>query len=94
MLRNTFNRPFSFRPLRSINTDLLVFNVILYLFCYCYYLLLLFIVIIIRFYYVMTFLLNFQQFEKTRDEKLKNQQREYEAQKQYREHLQVYKIFC
>ena len=30
-----------------------------------------------------------QQFEKTREEKLKNQQREYEAQKQYREHLQV-----
>ena len=30
-----------------------------------------------------------QQFEKTKDEKLKNQQREYEAQKQYREHLQV-----
>ncbi|XP_065656487.1 ATP-binding cassette sub-family F member 3 isoform X2 [Hydra vulgaris] len=33
---------------------------------------------------------NYTQFEKTRDEKLKNQQREYEAQKQYREHLQAY----
>ena len=32
---------------------------------------------------------NYTQFEKTKDEKLKNQQREYEAQKQYREHLQV-----
>lgn len=28
-------------------------------------------------------------FIKTRTERLKNQQREYEAQKQYREHLQV-----
>lgn len=33
---------------------------------------------------------NYTQFEKTKDEKLKNQQREYEAQKQYREHLQAY----
>jgi len=33
---------------------------------------------------------NYTQFEKTREEKLKNQQREYEAQKQYREHLQAY----
>jgi len=33
---------------------------------------------------------NYTQFEKTEDEKLKNQQREYEAQKQYREHLQAY----
>merc|ERR1712176_803505 len=33
---------------------------------------------------------NYTQFEKTKDEKLKNPQREYEAQKQYREHLQAY----
>jgi len=33
---------------------------------------------------------NYTQFEKTRDEKLKNQQKEYEAQKQYRDHLQAY----
>jgi len=33
---------------------------------------------------------NYTQFEKTKDEKLKNQQREYESQKQYREHLQAY----
>jgi len=33
---------------------------------------------------------NYTQFEKTKDEKLKNQQREYEAQKQYRDHLQAY----
>lgn len=33
---------------------------------------------------------NYTQFEVTREEKLKNQQREYEAQKQYRDHLQAY----
>lgn len=33
---------------------------------------------------------NYTQFVITKDEKLKNQQREYEAQKQYREHLQAY----
>jgi len=33
---------------------------------------------------------NYTQFEKTKDEKLKNQQREYEAQKQYRDHLQAF----
>lgn len=32
---------------------------------------------------------NYEVFHKTRDEKLKNQQREYEAQKQYRDHIQV-----
>ena len=32
---------------------------------------------------------NYTQFVITKDEKLKNQQREYEAQKQYRDHLQV-----
>lgn len=35
-----------------------------------------------------------QQFEATKEEKLKNQQREYEAQKQYRDHLQVYVFDC
>lgn len=33
---------------------------------------------------------NYTQFEVTKEEKLKNQQREYEAQKQYREHLQAF----
>jgi len=33
---------------------------------------------------------NYTQFVITKDEKLKNQQREYEAQKQYRDHLQAY----
>jgi len=33
---------------------------------------------------------NYSQFEKTKEETLKNQQREYEAQKQYRDHLQAY----
>ncbi|XP_057304553.1 ATP-binding cassette sub-family F member 3-like [Hydractinia symbiolongicarpus] len=37
-----------------------------------------------------TFKGNYTQFEVTKDEKLRNQQREYEAQKQYREHLQAY----
>jgi ATP-binding cassette subfamily F protein 3 len=32
---------------------------------------------------------DFEMFIKTRAERLKNQQREYEAQKQYREHIQV-----
>ena len=32
-----------------------------------------------------------QIFEKTKEEKLRNQQREYEAQLQYRQHLQVSK---
>ena len=35
---------------------------------------------------------DFEVFMKTRVEKLKNQQREYEAQKQYRDHIQVRKI--
>lgn len=33
---------------------------------------------------------NYTIFEKTKDEKLRNQQREYEAQKQYRDHLQAF----
>ncbi|XP_064599054.1 ATP-binding cassette sub-family F member 3-like [Liolophura sinensis] len=33
---------------------------------------------------------NYEVFHKTRDEKLKNQQREFEAQKQYRDHIQVF----
>ena len=37
-------------------------------------------------------MLNLQTFFKTKTEKLKNQQREYEAQQQYREHLQVCKM--
>jgi len=32
---------------------------------------------------------NYEMFVKTRAERLKNQQREYEAQKQYRDHIQV-----
>jgi len=32
---------------------------------------------------------DYEMFVKTREEKLKNQQREYEAQLQYREHIQV-----
>jgi len=36
---------------------------------------------------------NYTQFVITKEEKLKNQQREYEAQKQYREHLQVFKHY-
>ena len=32
---------------------------------------------------------NYDQFDQTRSERLKNQLREYEAQKQYREHIQV-----
>ena len=33
---------------------------------------------------------DYETFVKTRTEKLKSQQREYEAQKQYRDHIQVY----
>ncbi|XP_044259705.1 ATP-binding cassette sub-family F member 3 [Tribolium madens] len=33
---------------------------------------------------------NYEQFEKTKTEKLKNQQREYEAQMQHRQHVQVF----
>ncbi|KAE8603457.1 hypothetical protein XENTR_v10014343 [Xenopus tropicalis] len=33
---------------------------------------------------------NFESFLKTKEERLKNQQREYEAQQQYREHIQVF----
>jgi len=33
---------------------------------------------------------NYDNFEKTKNEKLKNQQREYEAQQQFREHVQVF----
>lgn len=33
---------------------------------------------------------NYEKFVQTREEKLKNQQREYEAQLQYRQHLQAY----
>ncbi|KAJ8321096.1 hypothetical protein KUTeg_002683 [Tegillarca granosa] len=33
---------------------------------------------------------NYEQFSKTRDERLKNQQKEYEAQQQYREHVQEF----
>ncbi|KAG9493842.1 hypothetical protein GDO78_001621 [Eleutherodactylus coqui] len=33
---------------------------------------------------------NFESFLKTKEERLKNQQREYEAQHQYREHIQVF----
>eukprot|EP00794_Sanderia_malayensis_P015302 gene15302-16879_t len=33
---------------------------------------------------------NYSVFEKTKDDKLRNQQREYEAQKQYRDHLQAF----
>ncbi|XP_053566308.1 ATP-binding cassette sub-family F member 3 [Bombina bombina] len=33
---------------------------------------------------------NFESFIKTKEERLKNQQREYEAQSQYREHIQVF----
>ncbi|ELT88565.1 hypothetical protein CAPTEDRAFT_166316 [Capitella teleta] len=33
---------------------------------------------------------DFEMFMKTRSERLKNQQKEYEAQKQYREHIQVF----
>ncbi|XP_046559186.1 ATP-binding cassette sub-family F member 3-like [Haliotis rubra] len=33
---------------------------------------------------------NYEVFHKTREERLKNQQREYEAQKQYRDHIQVF----
>ncbi|XP_065061208.1 ATP-binding cassette sub-family F member 3-like [Rhopilema esculentum] len=33
---------------------------------------------------------NYSVFEKTKEEKLRNQQREYEAQKQYRDHLQAF----
>jgi len=33
---------------------------------------------------------NYSIFEKTKEEKLRNQQREYEAQKQYRDHLQAF----
>lgn len=32
---------------------------------------------------------DFENFMKTKEERLKNQQREYEAQQQYREHIQV-----
>lgn len=32
---------------------------------------------------------DYDMYEKTRLEKLKNQQKEYEAQQQYREHIQV-----
>ena len=32
---------------------------------------------------------NYENFTKTREEKLKNQQREYEAQQDYRKHVQV-----
>lgn len=32
---------------------------------------------------------DFENFIKTKEERLKNQQREYEAQQQYREHIQV-----
>ena len=35
---------------------------------------------------------NYESFHKTREERLKNQQKEYEAQKQYRDHIQVGKI--
>jgi ATP-binding cassette subfamily F protein 3 len=33
---------------------------------------------------------NYENFEKTKCEKLKNQQREYEAQKQHRAHVQEF----
>lgn len=33
---------------------------------------------------------NYENFTKTREEKLKNQQREYEAQQDYRKHVQVW----
>ncbi|XP_062597281.1 ATP-binding cassette sub-family F member 3-like [Saccostrea cucullata] len=33
---------------------------------------------------------NFESFYKTREERLKNQQKEYEAQKEYRDHIQVF----
>ena len=36
---------------------------------------------------------NYEVFNNTRTERLKSQQREYEAQKQYREHVQVSKLF-
>ena len=32
---------------------------------------------------------NYEVFHKTREERLKNQRKEYEAQKQYRDHIQV-----
>ncbi|KAL4220972.1 ATP-binding cassette sub- F member 3 [Mactra antiquata] len=33
---------------------------------------------------------NYDQFDKTKEERLKNQKKEYEAQKQYRDHIQVF----
>lgn len=33
---------------------------------------------------------NYESFYKTREERLKNQQKEYEAQKEYRDHIQVW----
>jgi len=38
---------------------------------------------------LITYKGNYDQFDKTKDERLKNQKKEYEAQKQYREHIQV-----
>ena len=32
---------------------------------------------------------NYENFHRTREERLKNQQKEYDAQKQYRDHIQV-----
>ena len=34
---------------------------------------------------------NYENFHRTREERLKNQQKEYDAQKQYRDHIQVKK---
>ncbi|KAH3828800.1 ATP-binding cassette sub-family F member 3-like [Dreissena polymorpha] len=39
---------------------------------------------------LITYKGNYDQFDKTKDERLKNQKKEYEAQKQYREHIQVF----
>lgn len=36
---------------------------------------------------------NYEVFEKTKAERLKNQQREYEAQKAYRDHIQVGSVY-
>lgn len=40
--------------------------------------------------HVFDFRGNYEQFEKTKNEKLKNQQREYDAQMQHRQHVQEF----
>ncbi|WAR15399.1 ABCF3-like protein [Mya arenaria] len=39
---------------------------------------------------LITYKGNYDQFDKTKDERIKNAKKEYEAQKQYREHIQVF----